>query len=426
MYARPDALSLEELEPRRAPLWHRAIAFVLKAAVALGLLAGGGLLAWSIYGAAPVAERRVTEREARLVEVARVETAARGPVLMAWGVVEPDRILSLRPEIGGRVVAVAPELTEGGRVEAGAVLVRIDDRNVALDLAEAEAEIARMDAQIRLEMGQQARAERDLARSPVRSGLTDEQRALILREPQMAELQAQRAVAVARRQMAALDLARTEIRAPFDAIVESESVAVGSVLSAGVEIASLVATGRFRVSLTVPPITLDRIKPEPGRAVTLDQPGVWPEGAERRGTVVGLDPGLTETGRMAELIVAVEAPLDPAPGRPPLFLGAFLAAEIEAPQIPGASVIARAWLRDDDTVWIMGSDDRLEIRRPQVLWRGAETVLVGEGLVPGERVVTTLLATVADGMALRVREATPVPAAPEPALPDAAASEPKP
>lgn len=406
MYQRPDPLDFDRAETRRAPLWHRAIALVMKGVVSLGLLAGAAWYADTIYGSAPVAERTARERQARLVEVAPVETATRGPVLHAWGVVEPDRRLSLRPEIGGRVIYVAPELTEGGRVAAGTLVVRLDDQNATLDLASAEAEIARMKAQIRLEMGQQARAERDLARSPVRSGLTEEQRALILRAPQLAELEAQLAIAEAQRRRAALDVARTEIRVPFDAIVEAEDVALGSVLAQGAEIATLVSTERFRVMLALPPSLLDRVGLGTALPVHLTQPGIWSDGAAREGMVIGLDPGLTETGRMAKLIVAVEDPLEHARGRPQLFLDAFLRAEIEAEMIPGARVIDRSWLRDGDTVWVMEPDGRLSIRSPEILWRGPETVLVGEGLASGEQVVTTLLATVADGMALRTPATT--------------------
>ena len=52
----------------------------------------------------------------------------------------------------------------------------------------------------------------------------------------------------------------------------------------------------------------------------------------------------------------------------------------------------------------MDTDDRLAVRDVSVVWRGADHVLISKGLDPGDRVVTTTLATYAPGMALRTRE----------------------
>lgn len=403
MYQRPNPVELDPAEPRAAPLWRRAIAGLLKALLAIGIVAGGLWLARDIYTSAPTAERVPPEREPRLVAVAPVRPAERGPRLAAWGSVEAVRRLALRPEIGGRVDWHAPALVPGGRVAAGDPLVRLDDRDARLEIAEAEAEIARLDAQIRIEGGQQQRAERDLERSPVRSGITEEQRALILREPQMAELEAQRAAAVARRDAARLRAAKMALDAPFDALVVSEEIASGGVVMAGAELARLVAIETYRVRLAVPPSALVWLDPEAGQSARITQPGVWPEGAERTGRVAGIDADLSETGRMAEVIVEVDDPLGGA--GPRLLLGAFVRAEIAAPALPGAVAIDRAWLRDGDTVWVMGADGRLEIRRPEIAWRGGEEVLVTAGVAPGERVVTTDLAIVSEGMALRTEDA---------------------
>jgi hypothetical protein len=115
---------------------------------------------------------------------------------------------------------------------------------------------------------------------------------------------------------------------------------------------------------------------------------------------------LTGEGRMAELIVEVADPLARAPenaGLPSVLIGAYLRGRIEGAPIPGAVTVERAWLRDGDTVWVMTEDRTLDIRALDIAWRGPETVLATGGIAPGERVVTTRIAVVAEGMNLRTR-----------------------
>lgn len=398
-----------EPEPRdrraaaAVPLWRRAIAVLLKALIPLAILAVAAQVSWTLYFTAPVAERQPRPRVPRLVEVVTVHPAARGPMIEAWGEVTAARTLALRPEVGGTVVALNEKLTPGGLVAAGDVLIRLDDRELKLAVARAEAEIRQIEARISVEQGQHERALRDLERLP--GNLTESQRRLVLRAPQMAALKAELAAAEAAREQAQVELSHAVIRAPFDAVVVSEQVAMGAVLSEGQEVAELVAADRFDVLLAVPVSALDWIDPQAGQTLRLSQPGVWPEGSFREGRVERLAAGLRGAGRMAELVVRVEDPLARLPqnqGKPRLLLGSFLRAVGEGRRIDGAVRLDRAYLRDDDTVWVMTPDSKLDIRPVEVGWRGAEQVLVAGGLADGDRVVTTPLAVVAPGMALRV------------------------
>ena len=291
----------------------------------------------------------------------------------------------VRPEAGGTVVALNDRLTPGGLVLAGEELIRLDDREQRLVVVEAEAEIRQIAARIAIENGQQTRAKRDLERLPGK--LTESQRQLVLRAPQMAQLQAELAAAEAARERALVALSYMVIRAPFDALVIEEQVAIGTMLSAGSAPATLIAAGRFHVVVAVPVSALDWINPKSGQILRLTQPGIWPEGSFREGTVERLTAGLSATGRMAELVVAIDDPLARKPenrGKPRLLLGSFLRAIGEGRVVESAIALDRAYLRDHDTVWVMTPEGRLEMRPVTVAWRGAETVLISAGLAAGE------------------------------------------
>ena len=55
--------------------------------------------------------------------------------------------IDLVAQVGGRVVSVSPEFTEGGRIESCVSLLRIEDTDYRLALRQAEARVA--EAQIR-------------------------------------------------------------------------------------------------------------------------------------------------------------------------------------------------------------------------------------------------------------------------------------
>lgn len=373
--------------------------------LALVVLGAGYFAYQAIVTSAPKAQRKAPERVARLVDVVAVAAAKTGPVIQAWGEVVAAQTLVVRPEISGTLAWVHPDVTPGGRLSFNQVVARFNDDDLKLALSQAENAIAQIDARILLEKGQAEIGKRELPR--LSRNLTEQQRALILREPQMAALDAERATAVSILQQTRNALKRATVRAPFDALVLTEQVEPGSMLSVGAEAATLVASDRFHVTLAVPARALRWMRFDGSQTVDLTQPGIWAEGAKRHGKVLRLNSALTATGRMAEVIVEIPDPLatkTASSGAPVVLLGSFVRGTITAEALPGAILLDRAHLRDGDTVWVMSADGTLDIRDVQIEWRGGDHVLVTDGLAPGEKVVTTTLSTVSKGMALRTRE----------------------
>ena len=76
--------------------------------------------------------------------------------------------------------------------------------------------------------------------------------------------------------------------------------------------------------------------------------------------------------------------------------------EIEGPSIDGLIELPRAWLHNDDTVYVF-ADGRLQIRQVEVAWRQPDSVLIAAGLEAGDKVVNSPLATPVEGMKLRLQ-----------------------
>ena len=99
------------------------------------------------------------------------------------------------------------------------------------------------------------------------------------------------------------------------------------------------------------------------------------------------------------------AGLDPAPlvTAPPLLVGMYTTVHIEGQQVDRYVVLPRSALRDGGSVWVVRRDSVLAIEPAEVIQEVEEQVyLRAPDVGPGERVVTTDLDVVTDGMTVRV------------------------
>ncbi len=109
------------------------------------------------------------------------------------------------------------------------------------------------------------------------------------------------------------------------------------------------------------------------------------------------------------MLLTVADPLSHEPesaGLPPLMIGSFVEARIAGIPIQDVIRIDRDYVRKDDTIWI-DENGTLRIRDLDIVFRDDEFAYVREGLSTADQVITTNLATVFDGAALRLAEATP-------------------
>jgi len=399
------------------------IAWYARRLAPLAVLAAGGLLSLLLLESRPKAARQRPVPEARLVEVATVHVESRPTVVQAMGGVQPAREVALRPQVAGIVVERAEDFVPGGRMPAGAMLVRIDPRDYELAVEQRESELSEAEAALAIERGSQAvaRREYELLGETIEHG----ERGLVLREPQLrtARARVERAKAVLAE--AELALERTTVRAPFDATVRERTVDVGAHVDAASTLGTLVGTDEYWIEAAVPVgklrwLQVPRDGAAAGSPVRIYDEAAWGPAVTRTGRVIELLSGVEDEGRMARLLIAVDDPLGIAAGGDPpplLLLGAFVRVEIEGRQVEAVAVLARGALHPDDRVWIMDADDRLEIRPVTVAFRGRDEVLITAGLAAGDRVVTSDLTTPVAGMPLRVapeREGrAPAPGGPE-------------
>ena len=380
-----------------------------KLLIAIAFL-GLGLVGQVVLNATgPRAEQRPTEVPAPLVRVIEVALADVQLEVATQGTVAPRTESDLVPEVSGPVIWVSPSLVSGGFFDAGEPLLRIDPRDYEVALERARANVARA-------RSEHTRARKDLERSrglAERSFASDAQldnavnaesvAAAVLRETRAARAQAER------------NLERAEIHAPFTGRVREERVDVGQFVNRGAPIAKLYAVDYAEVRLPIddeelayldlPLFRRDEIETDAGPEVRLHARFA---GAEHTwtGRIVRTEGEIDPRSRMVHVVARIRDPYgsDGAPARAPLAVGLFVEAKILGNVVEGVAVLPRAALRGDDQVWIVDSESRLRFRTVEPLRSTRSEVVIRSGLSPGERVCISPLATVVDGMRVRVVE----------------------
>jgi RND family efflux transporter MFP subunit len=358
------------------------------------------------------AKRGKPTREARLVEVVTIQPGTVQLALEAWGTVAPARQIDLQAQVAGKVRQISENLEPGAYVDQGAQLVRIDAADYELAVRQRKADLVKTQADLTLEAGKGAVAKQEFALLKQASNPSKEQRSLMLREPQQDTARASVAAAEAALAAAELDLLRTRIPAPFNALVMERQVDQGARVAVGGNLATLVGTDSFWVELAVPAASLRWINlpgaDSSGSTVKLYQEKVWGEGRYREGQVIRLRGDLDEKGRMARLLVTVPDPLAlHDPGQDRLLIGAFVRGEIAGRELRDVLALERSWLRDGDALWVMDTEGKLAIRQPEVIYRGVDQVYARGGLLPGDRIVTSELSVAVEGMPLRLADEKP-------------------
>ncbi|MCD6527707.1 MAG: efflux RND transporter periplasmic adaptor subunit [Desulfuromonas sp.] len=395
--------NLNDSQPRPG----RGKQLALRLLIAAIILAIGAVIAVYLTKTAPKANKRAPKKTSALVQVITVQPSQQQVRVAASGQVMAARQMTLQAQVAGQVVSIHPDFIEGSLIPAGGEVLLIDPADYQLMVADKQARLAEVQAALDLELGQQQVAQREweLFQSQDEPMENSPSLALVLREPYLKKAQAAVKAAEVAVAKAQLDLKRTMVPIPFDALVISKSVDLGSQLSAQSTIAELVAVDTFWLQLSLPMeklawIDIPAVSSEHGAMVELQSA----DGQLRQGTVIRLLADLEQQGRMARLLVAVDDPLDleqPLGKRHPLLLGEYVQTQIVGKPLNEVVVLPRSVVHNGNQVWL-AVDGHLQIREVEIVWRDAGHLFISAGLQAGEQVIVSQLATPVAGLPLRI------------------------
>ncbi|MBS9781313.1 MAG: efflux RND transporter periplasmic adaptor subunit [Gammaproteobacteria bacterium] len=268
----------------------------------------------------------------------------------------------LSAEVSGQVLSVSSKFIVGNTVKKGDTLATIDNKNYVAALANAKANLATAKSHYAQEQARSRQARRDA------KGLGVKTSSLLLRKPQIAAAKSSVENATAQLNLARQNLAKTVIKAPFDAVIQSRQIAVGDSVMGSSVVAQLVATDTFTVKLNLNSFLFNLV--DIGSRVTLTD---TISGVQYNATISRFAPSIDKTTRTVGAYVDIQQPLS---GKKPLLLDSYLQAEIIGKTIPNSMWIDNQASVENQFVWIKDAENRLQKVPFTLIYRDKKRSLV--------------------------------------------------
>jgi RND family efflux transporter MFP subunit len=387
----------------QSPSPNRPAAF-LRLLLPVAVVAIGAVIAVWLMQSSPKAKPRQKVRNAVAVDVRPVEFGPQTMAINIMGTVKPRNEVVLKPQVSGRIISISEKLIPGGHFTSGETLLTIEPRDYQLAVRQLSSEVARAEADLRIELGRQRVAIKEY--ELLGETVSDEERDLMLRVPQLESSKASLEEVKIRLEQAKLDLERTTVKAPFNSVLISREVNLGASVTPSTTLATLVDSDTYWVEAPIAASQLKWVKVgQQGSAVRISNSSAWGPDRYREGRTAGMAATVETQGRMVELLIEVADPLalaEQSAGQPKLLLGSYVRVEIAGATLPRAAMIERDLIRDGDQVWIMDDQGNLDIRPVEIAFRARDHVLVIAGVDTGEKLVTSNLPSPVQGMALRI------------------------
>lgn len=417
----------------------RSLTGVFLLAVTLALVAWAGEMVRGAVVARMNEEPRSFPQRERVLAVNVVTLTPQSivPELTAFGELRSQRTLDLRSATGGTVLSASEALVEGGAVQQGQLLLRIDpveaqaaldrvradlqdaqaevrDAERALVLAEDELTAARAQATLRdqalarardLEtrgVGTAAAVETaELAASAAQAAVLTRRQALASAQARIDQAQTRLARAEISQAEAERAVADTEVYAAFDGTLADVTISPGGRVTANERFAQLVDPTQLEVSFRVSTSQYARLLDDAGAltkapiVVTLDVSGVNLR-AEGQVTRESAAVAAGQTGRL------LFAQLETAPGFRP---GDFVTVRINEPALNNVAMVPATAVAADQTVLIVDEEERLRVADVTLLRRQGDDVIIGIGDNAGATIVAERSPLLGEG--IKVRPITP-------------------
>lgn len=279
------------------------------------------------------------------------------PTLWSYGNVRSYYDANISSQVNGEVLIIDPNFNAGNSVNKGDRLVEIDPANYRAAVAQAEANLATTQQALIEEIIRSELAAQDWIESGRKiEDATD----LTLRKPQLGAAQAAVDSAQASLDKAQIDLKNTQIRAPFDAIVQSRDTSPGNYVNTGTSLGSLISKERAQVRLPLTPQQLQRIDLPQSHSETelsaiLSSP--TQPNTEWVAKITRTEPSVDQQNQVIYVIGEIEEPFKNEQAFLPV--GAFVDARIAGKPIRGAHLIPQTALVEDQFVWVVRDDNTL-------------------------------------------------------------------
>lgn len=366
------------------------------------VIIGAIVLVQVMVAGKPAPEKKESSQRTVSLHVAPVVKTSRSIDVETQGEVKAKNQIPLTARVSGHIIEISPDFEEGAAIDSDTLLLKIDDTDYKAAVIRAQARLA--EARVALE--------RELANEKIKKDTWDQKKgdtkptAFALNKPQVLEAEAKLAAAKADLKEAELNVERTEIRVPFNGRVMSRNVGLGQYVSAGAVLGQVFSVDIAQVRLPLTDLQLSALRlplgfeaGEKNAPEVLFTTNIGRSSHQWRGRIVRTNAAVDQNTRLSYAIAEVEDPYGQAAnGGAPFAVGMFVNARIKGFEETDAWVLPRDALRQEDTVYVVNQDNKLNIRQVEVYATTSDEVFISAGVHTGENVVTSAVNNVFDGM----------------------------
>jgi len=332
-----------------------------------------------------------------IVSVEEVSVSPMTLNIESYGIVKPKYETEMVAQVSGEIVELSPLFVRGGFIKKGQLLARIDPSDYQSALIDAEAKMASARASLEKE-----EAQGKVAESEWKSITNSSPSELSLRKPQLAQELANVKSAQASVLRAKRNLERTEIRSPYDAMIESRNIGLGSFVVTNANVGKVLGTAIAEIRLPVADQQLQYLNGNGVDAVVLLE-GTYSGALKEWKARINRSEGVIDsTSRMSYLVAEIKDPyllmVEPSNALP-LRFGSYVNAKIIGQHIEQATSIP-LYLIKDGRVAILDEESRLHFATVNIIRNEGANVIISNGLNAGDKIIVSALDYPIDGMKL--------------------------
>ena len=333
-----------------------------------------------------------------IVAVEPITVAPMTLTVDSYGIVKPKYETEIVAQVSGEIVELSETFVRGGFVEKDQLLARIDPSDYEAALIDANANLASASAAL-----EQERAKGKVAESEWQRITNASPTELSLRKPQLAQELARVKAAEAAVLRAKRNLERTEIKAPYNAMIEDRNIGLGAFVGTGNRVGKLLGTETAEVRLPVADNQLQYLINQGEQAVV-----------NLVGTYAGIDTTwqariargegvIDNKSRMSYLVAEIKDPYSLSTSadnkKTPLRYGSYVNANILGLELAQATKLPR-YLVINNKVAVLDDESKLHYVDIEIVRQDGGDVIVSNGLVTGDQLITSALDYPVDGMKL--------------------------
>lgn len=410
-------------------------------------------------------EHKDVQFPVKTVEVLTVKKIPFRTSAIAYGNVEPATVLKAKSEVNGKISYIHPKLKQGGSLPKGTTVLRIETTTFKISLDSSKAGLASSQSSLKQLEVEEKSAKRSLqiAQKNLKLGLAElkrvralvskrtlarnqldveEQKVLQLRSTvqdlqgkldtyasKKASTRAQIKQSKSQVDQSKDTLVRTEVALPFDSRIGSVSVEAGEFVAAGAQLFEALGIEAVEINAQLPikhvrPLASTMINAANGNSklanlqnTTNLQKAVAQWNLDAKVRIVGADHNAVWNGKLLRIsesvdptrdtlgmVVAVEKPYEGViPGvRPPLIKGMY--ASVEFLSTPRDMLVIPRKALHENRVYVVSDENTLAIRPIQISYSQGQLVVIKEGLKEGDKIITSDLVPVIEGIKLDLVE----------------------